>query len=82
MDFAAEHLSLFGNRARQRFWTILLRNEGQIGDELLEEFIGDRVVKRTRCRLYAPACGTSSVSISSSEVPMTRISGASFEHVR
>ena len=44
MRFATEHLGLLGNRARQRFWTTLLGNEGQIGDELLEELVGDRVV--------------------------------------
>ncbi len=81
MHFAAEHLSLLGNRARQRFWTILLRNEGQIGDELLEELIGNGVVSELLAGLMRQLAEVS-VSISSSDVPMTRISGASFEQDR
>ena len=51
MRFATECVGLLGYRAGQRFWATLLGNEGQIGDELLEELIGNLVVSEFLARL-------------------------------
>ena len=51
MRFATECVGLLGYRAGQRFRATLLGNEGQIGDELLEELIGNLVVSELLARL-------------------------------
>ena len=49
--FAAERLALLGYRLRQRLRTILLGDEGQIGDELIGELIRNLVVSELAASL-------------------------------
>ncbi len=43
-SLATERVNLLGHRGAERLGTILLGNEGQTGDELLEELVGNGVV--------------------------------------
>ena len=76
---AAEGLALLGHRAASASGPCCWGTKVKLAMNCIDELIGNVVVGELLAGLVRQLRGRSSLSSSSSDVPMTRISGASFE---